>query len=348
MAKFPWITIGVCVISVLLFIGFHVDPELDITQRHYNWGSTDVYRIWGGHYWGVISCNFLHVSLVHLLLNLNAMFYLGSLLEQHVKRPVYIILIAYQLHYCQFRGARPFQTNRALDCRAFYTPSLASSYSIKKTGVYPEYLSKNTVQLLIGWLFLCVILTKFKVLNIGNAAHFSGFIWGLLIGWILHTAHIGRFIIGVGILGLSLIPFYAAPWSVEWLSAKGLQHHEVKDLSNAKNWYNKALSKDSTHQMSRTNLNIILQYEMLQTVDSLIKLKDFVGAKYELQKVKAIDSTSAQVVEWEQYIEVQLLSIMAFDLHSARHYSEALKKYEAILAIDSNNDWAKKNMKLLP
>ncbi len=347
MAKFPWITIGVCVISVLLFIGFHVDPELDITQRHYNWGSTDVYRIWGGHYWGVISCNFLHVSLVHLLLNLNAMFYLGSLLEQHVKRPVYIILI---LTSCIIVSSAELviSNQSGIGLSGILYAVFGVILFNQKKGVYPEYLSKNTVQLLIGWLFLCVILTKFKVLNIGNAAHFSGFIWGLLIGWILHTAHIGRFIIGVGILGLSLIPFYAAPWSVEWLSAKGLQHHEVKDLSNAKNWYNKALSKDSTHQMSRTNLNIILQYEMLQTVDSLIKLKDFVGAKYELQKVKAIDSTSAQVVEWEQYIEVQLLSIMAFDLHSARHYSEALKKYEAILAIDSNNDWAKKNMKLLP
>jgi membrane associated rhomboid family serine protease len=45
-----------------------------------------------------------------------------------------------------------------------------------------QWFVRRNAAMLIGWAVLCVILTQFKVLNIANAAHFGGLIFGALCG----------------------------------------------------------------------------------------------------------------------------------------------------------------------
>ena len=47
---------------------------------------------------------------------------------------------------------------------------------------------EQTVQLLIGWFFLCILLTHFGVMLVANIAHGAGFLFGVLYGLAIFDA----------------------------------------------------------------------------------------------------------------------------------------------------------------
>ena len=218
----------------------------------------------------------------------------------------------------------------------------------QRNEIFPSYVDKKTIQLLLGWLFLCILISELNIINIGNAAHFSGFLFGYLVAWVLQTKHITRLAIYFGVLIIAGVPIFYAPWSAEWLGTKGLEYHDAKDFVNAKSYYLKSLEKDSLHETSQINLDIILNYEYYIQADSLIAVKEYDKAMVLCNKMLALDSTNPSAIEMKDYIKTRALNTRAYELHKAKKYKEARKAYQTILLNDPTNEWAKDNLNRIP
>lgn len=46
-------------------------------------------------------------------------------------------------------------------------------------------MDRQTTQLMVGWFFLCIVLTYMHVWNVANMEHGAGCLLGLLLGWMI-------------------------------------------------------------------------------------------------------------------------------------------------------------------
>lgn len=52
---------------------------------------------------------------------------------------------------------------------------------------YRDAVDRQTVQLMVGWFFLCIVLTQTNILPVANVAHGAGCGLGALLGWTIST-----------------------------------------------------------------------------------------------------------------------------------------------------------------
>ena len=69
----------------------------------------------------------------------------------------------------------------------FFTVESNYNFTDHNCGELAYICNPTTVQLLIGWFFLCILLTMMKVWNVANTAHGAGFIFGYLLGQSIFT-----------------------------------------------------------------------------------------------------------------------------------------------------------------
>jgi GlpG protein len=68
--KFPPVTATCCIISVVLYVGVNLESGPLSWEILKKWGTPDPIDIYSGAWWGLVTSNFLHTALWHLLPNL--------------------------------------------------------------------------------------------------------------------------------------------------------------------------------------------------------------------------------------------------------------------------------------
>jgi GlpG protein len=133
-------------------------------------------------WWALFSTALVHIEVSHLVFNLVAFLALGQIVEITAGKIRFVILLLL-LAWVASLSQRYFEP---------WPPAIGLSgvvYGIfgfmlgaaPVNRFYLWFVQKNAA-MLIGWAILCVILTQFKLLNIANAAHFGGLIFGALCG----------------------------------------------------------------------------------------------------------------------------------------------------------------------
>lgn len=181
------VTICIMLINVAIF-GLMAAKGVDIMQPTgediYNWGGNMRTATLGGDWWRILSCNFIHIGIIHLLCNMYGLFFIGSFLEPLLGRTKYVIA-----YLC--------------------TGILASVVSIWWSG---ERVSAGASGAIFGMygVFLALLTTKLihadvrKSLlqssavfigynliygmkgNVDNSAHIGGLVSGFIIGYMLY------------------------------------------------------------------------------------------------------------------------------------------------------------------
>jgi len=84
--------------------------------------------------------------------------------------------------------------------------------------LYQQIVTKGTIQWLLGWLVLCIVLTLTGTWNVANGAHVAGFLFGYCAGnvfaaqvWVL-PSRIGLALLVV----LTVMSAVYMPWSQPW------------------------------------------------------------------------------------------------------------------------------------
>jgi membrane associated rhomboid family serine protease/Flp pilus assembly protein TadD len=163
-----------------------VSPLDPTPEQLLKWGANYGPYTLGGQYWRAISCAFVHIGIIHLLLNMWCLWNLGRLMERFLG-PV-VTIAAYLLTAL---GAstlslawNPMRESAGASGAIFgITGVLISVLYFGKLNLTPE-----SVKSLLGYVVRFALLNLvygFVVARIDNMAHLGGLISGLLIGLLL-------------------------------------------------------------------------------------------------------------------------------------------------------------------
>src|SRR5262249_40217159 len=238
----PWLTWLVCAASVAIFLAISAQGEATSWEAYSAWGAPPPYEIWRGKYWALITSVFVHVGWWHVAFNVYWLWILGGLLERisgHLRWLVFFITAAVISSGVElaFTGAQGVGLSGVV--YAVFGLLLALR------GGTPAVAAVGTpriIRLFLGWLVLCVLLTIFKVFEVGNAAHVSGLAFGGCVGFSQLTGRKrvwGR-TATVGLALLAVVPLFWSPWSGSRWAYLGYAAHARADDRTAIEHYERA------------------------------------------------------------------------------------------------------------
>lgn len=135
-----------------------------------------------GEYWRLITANFLHIGLVHLLFNTYALYILGLMVETRFGRGRFLAL--YML--CGLAGSTAsFVGNMALSAGASGAIFGLMGAIIVHFAVYRENFGQRGQKQLTSLLLVAGynLVFGFVAPGIDNLGHIGGLVGGLILGW---------------------------------------------------------------------------------------------------------------------------------------------------------------------
>lgn len=134
-----------------------------------------------GELWRLVTSIFPHVGFLHLAFNLYWLWIFGTLLEDtlgHFKTAILILFFAFGSGAWGFALGSGGVGLSGVGYGLFGLLWMLSRYDER----FKEAIDAKTVQLFVGWFFLCVIATYTGIMPVGNVAHGAGAVLGILTG----------------------------------------------------------------------------------------------------------------------------------------------------------------------
>ncbi|HYF29529.1 MAG TPA: rhomboid family intramembrane serine protease [Chitinophagaceae bacterium] len=330
--------------SIALFIGINLEEQLDSWDTYRKWGAPSLTDIFNGDYWGLITSNFLHVEIWHIAFNLYWLWVLGRKIEQESSKGLYILLILSSALVSSL-AQLAFSDNTGIGLSGIGYALFGYIVVKSRTDeAYKNYLDRNTIYLFIGWLALCVVLTKTGAWNIGNAAHIGGLLWGALLAFTARYARPVPWAAGIVYLAsLTALIFYGF-FSTAYLSHRAYELHVNRQDEEAMAVYRAILKVDPDNEFAKVNLKQ-LEMELLQDkAYDLHAQEKYSEARQVYNQILNLDKEHEWAKENLRRLEVSELQQKASDLHSEQRLDEAVEVYNQILSIDRDNEWARQNL----
>lgn len=138
-----------------------------------------------GELWRLVTATFVHIGLLHLLLNLWALFQLGSVFEAMFGSVRFLVTYFTAGIIASAASAFFTQGTSAGASGAIFGILGALILSIRRSPLWRHQAwARGLIQQLIGWAVLNIIIGFTP--GIDNAAHIGGFVAGLVLGLIPH------------------------------------------------------------------------------------------------------------------------------------------------------------------
>jgi len=151
-----------------------------------------------GELWRLVTNILPHGGVLHLLFNVYWLWVFGTLLEDvygHLKTAALILLFAVGSGAWEFALAAGGIGLSGVGYGFFGLLWMLARHDER----FREAIDAKTVQLFIGWFFLCIVTTLTHVMPIANIAHGAGAVLGILVGLAITLPdHRGLTLAGVG------------------------------------------------------------------------------------------------------------------------------------------------------
>jgi membrane associated rhomboid family serine protease len=161
-----------------------------------------------GELWRLVTSILPHGGVLHLLFNVYWLWIFGSLVEEtygHVKTLALILLLAIgsnSLEYALLVGGI------GLSGVVYGLFGLLWVLS-RHDGRFRDAIDRSTVEIFVGWFFLCILTTVTHLMTIANIAHGAGAVLGIFTGFAITRPNLRTSII-TGIGAILLIALWAA------------------------------------------------------------------------------------------------------------------------------------------
>ncbi len=232
----PLITYAVIGICSLLWLFLNFATAFSHYDSIYEVLAPSAYRIWTGSFWGLLTSSFVHFEIWHILFNMWWAKDFGQVMERDMGRWKYLMFIVFSAIVASgFQLLSSNQTGIGFSGVVY----AMFGFCMVSHQVRPEYkkcVDAKTVQWLLGWLVLCIILSVLDVWNVANAAHIGGFLVGCLVG----MAFVVRTRVVLCKMLLSLLALAAIlsitymPWSEVWQTRKMvIEAWEIRESAEA-------------------------------------------------------------------------------------------------------------------
>lgn len=175
------IIIDLNIILFIVMVASGVNAFLPNNESLVKWGANFKPVTLGGEWWRLITNCFLHIGILHLLMNMYALLYIGLLLEPHLGKARF--LSAYIL-----TGITASITSlwwHDLTISAGASGAIFGMYGVFLSMLTTNLIEKSARQALIASIGIFV---GYNLINgmkggIDNAAHIGGLIGGLIVGY---------------------------------------------------------------------------------------------------------------------------------------------------------------------
>lgn len=152
------------------------------------WAKIDVSPLFespmvrNGEVWRLVTSIFPHLGALHLIFNLYWLWVFGTLVEQvygHFKTAGLFLLFAVGPNALEYAFSIGGVGLSGLGYGLFGLLWILS----RRDERFRDAIDARTIQLFIIWFFICVLLTVANVLSVGNIAHGSGAVLGILTAY---------------------------------------------------------------------------------------------------------------------------------------------------------------------
>jgi membrane associated rhomboid family serine protease len=134
-----------------------------------------------GELWRLFTSIFPHAGILHLAFNIYWLWVFGTLVEEifgHLKTAALILLFAVGSGAWEFALARGGVGLSGVGYGLFGLIWMLSRYDER----FRDAMDARTVQLFVGWFFFCIVATWTNIMPVGNIAHGTGAVLGILAG----------------------------------------------------------------------------------------------------------------------------------------------------------------------
>jgi membrane associated rhomboid family serine protease len=90
----------------------------------------------------------------------------------------------------------------------------------RKKERFHDVVDHSVIELMLGWLLVCIILTMADVWHVGNVAHCAGCLLGVMLGWVIAAPSFARQLLNGAVLSvvfLAMLAFGTTP-AREWVN----------------------------------------------------------------------------------------------------------------------------------
>lgn len=135
-----------------------------------------------GQLWRLVTSILPHLDVLHLAFNLYWLWVLGTTVERiygHFRTVLLILLFAVGSGSLDFAFAQGGVGLSGVGYGLFGLLYVLSQHDER----FKESLDKRTINLFVGWFFICIFTTVTHVFSVANVAHGAGAVLGLLLGY---------------------------------------------------------------------------------------------------------------------------------------------------------------------
>lgn len=255
----PWVSILAIVACVGIYLGLAVEDDYESWETLARFGYLPAESIWNGAYWPLFTSVFVHFGLWHVAFNVYWLWVLGKRLEPalgSLRFLAFFIVAGWVSSSFQlaFSGTTGIGASGVI--YAFFGFMWPSRH---RFPAFAAVLDARTIQIFVLWLVACVVATRLKVWEVGNAAHVSGLVFGAAVAWAF-VRPIARWQMMAGLatlVALSMVPLFWCPWSVPWLSHKAYQFHAEGRLDEALDHYTRVIDADPSNAWAYFNRSLV-------------------------------------------------------------------------------------------
>lgn len=255
-AKFTYLLAVSC---LLIYIAIHLFAKKGFISDSLltQFGAPLAIEIYDHQYWGILTNSFVHYEKGHLILNLIALLLMGSYVERRIGLKYFLLFGLYasivssaiQLAFSDDAGFGMSGVNYG-----FFGFIFTKSFIDKRFRLVTKNIAFALMFLFIPF---CEYMNIYHHWNVGTFALFGGFFTGVLMALFDSPAY------RISYSGLSvffifaLVSLFYNPFSSEWYCAKGIQAHEMHNLSLAKSYYFESLTCNPASKCANENLTLI-------------------------------------------------------------------------------------------
>lgn len=167
----------------LIMVASGVSAFLPEVDHMINWGASNRGLVLEGGYWRLLVSNYLHYGIIHLLLNVYALMYIGSMLEPLIGQKKFAL--AYTLSGILGSIVSIYWHDNSAGAGA--SGAVFGMYGVFIALLLGKIISGEDRKQLLSSMGIFVLYNLVFGLkgNIDNAAHIGGLLSGLLIGFML-------------------------------------------------------------------------------------------------------------------------------------------------------------------
>ncbi len=216
-----WVTHAIIAVNVIVFLAMLADGAglmTSNTEVHLRWGANFGPLTKEGEWWRLFACTVLHFGILHLAMNMWALWSAGGLVERLYGNASFIAIYVFAGLTGSFASLL-WNADRVVSVGAsgavFGVFGALGAYVLRQPGSVPRSVLKSLTGSTIAFIAYSIAIGA-MVSAIDNAAHAGGFAGGFLLAWLLaRPLHprapltAGQTAMAVGFAALLLGPLFA-------------------------------------------------------------------------------------------------------------------------------------------